>query len=260
MTFLPRKVMEINTIFDGSRRRILAMVYVLLAYTIIIQNAALAEGADPKIFLKGTINELSKKWPNNRTIRVVCHGHSVPAGFFKTPKVDTFNAYPHLLHVGLKERFPHAVINVIVTAIGGENSVQGAERFEAEVLTHRPDILLIDYALNDRGIGLEAAKAAWISMIKKAQRRNIKVILLTPTGDHRANMNNVNDPLNLHSEQIRQLASKHKVGLVDSFQLFKEYIDAGNSLDDLMSQVNHPNRKGHDLVAGALLDWFLIQD
>ena len=216
--------------------------------------------ADPRIFLKELTGELSKQWPNNRTVRIVCHGHSVPAGFFKTPKVDTFNAYPHLMHVGLKERFPHAVINVIVTAIGGENSVRGAERFEVEVLTHRPDILLIDYALNDRGVGLEKARAAWISMIQQAQSRNTKVILLTPTGDHRVELNDPDDPLNQHAAQIRNLAKEYEVGLVDSLQLFKDYINAGHPLDDLMSQVNHPNRKGHDIVTRALLDWFLMVD
>src|SRR5215468_2820162 len=69
--------------------------------------------------------EMRKNWPTNRTINIVCHGHSVPAGYAQTPVVDTFNAYPHLLHLGLKERFPTAVINVIVTAIGGETSEGG---------------------------------------------------------------------------------------------------------------------------------------
>ncbi|MDC0325363.1 SGNH/GDSL hydrolase family protein [bacterium] len=215
---------------------------------------------DPKSYLQDTIEELKKKWPHNRSIRIVCHGHSVPAGYFKTPHVDTFNAYPHLLQVGLKERFPHSVINVIVTAIGGENAVQGAERFETEVLTHRPDILLIDYALNDRGIGLEKARDAWVSMIRKALSQETKVILLTPTGDHRADMNNVDDPLNQHADQIRKLAIEHKVALVDSLSLFKKYTDAGNPLSDLMSQVNHPNRRGHELVADALLDWFPTEE
>lgn len=40
--------------------------------------------------------------------------------------VQTFDADPHLLHVGLKDRFPLAVINVIVTAIGGESSESGS--------------------------------------------------------------------------------------------------------------------------------------
>jgi hypothetical protein len=64
------------------------------------------------------------------------------------------------LRAGLAERFPHAVINVIVTAIGGENSESGAERFDRDVLSHRPDLVTIDYALNDRAIGLLRAEKA----------------------------------------------------------------------------------------------------
>ena len=112
-------------------------------------------------YLADVLSILREPWPENRTVNIVCHGHSVPAGYFATPAVDTFNAYPHLLHAGLKERFRNAVINVIVTAIGGENSSSGAERFERDVLCHRPDVVTIDYGLNDRGIGLDRATAGW---------------------------------------------------------------------------------------------------
>ena len=96
-------------------------------------NCTLALGASPKAvankeaYLKDTVVLLKKQWPGNCTVNIVCHGHSVPAGYFVTPVVDTFNAYPHLLHKGLKKEFPYAVINVIVTAIGGEQSESGAE-------------------------------------------------------------------------------------------------------------------------------------
>lgn len=72
----------------------------------------------------------------------------------------SLRAYPNLLRVALPERFPHAVINLIVTGIGGENSVSGAARFDADVLIHKPGVLFIDYALNDRPIGLPGDKAA----------------------------------------------------------------------------------------------------
>ena len=68
------------------------------------------------------------------------------------------NAYPHLWHAKLAEKFPHAVINVIATAIGGENSEQGAARFERDVLSLKPDLVTIDYSLNDRGLPLERTK------------------------------------------------------------------------------------------------------
>jgi len=70
------------------------------------------------------------------------------------------------------------------------------------------------------------------------------------------------DPLNLHAEQIRQLSKEYNIGLVDSYAVFKQYVNDGGQLDDLMSQVNHPNRKGHELVTQEFWKWFAncVQD
>ncbi|MGV3618870.1 MAG: SGNH/GDSL hydrolase family protein [Fimbriimonas sp.] len=212
--------------------------------------------ADPKTYLADVVREMSKTWPQNRTVEIVCHGHSVPAGYFVTPTVDTFNAYPHLLHVGLKARFPKAVINVSVTAIGGENSVAGERRFAKDVLARNPDVVTIDYGLNDRRVDPAAVSAAWTSMIAQAKARGIKVILLTPTGDTSAKMDDPNDPIVQQAVAIRALAQEHDVALVDSLALYLAAVKAGTPLESLMSQVNHPNRAGHDLVTKELLRWF----
>lgn len=212
--------------------------------------------AEPSTYLKDVSAEMRKTWPANRTVEIVCHGHSVPAGYFRTPTVDTFNAYPHLLHVGLKARFPLAVINVTVTAIGGENSVQGERRFAKDVLSRRPDVVTIDYGLNDRGLAPDAVRTAWASMISQAKGAGVKVILLTPTGDTSAKMDDPNDPLVRQAVAIRSLAKDFEVGLVDSFAAFRGAVAKGTRLETLMSQVNHPNRAGHDLVAAELLKWF----
>jgi acyl-CoA thioesterase I len=212
--------------------------------------------ADKAVYLKAVCAEMSKLWPSNRIVNIVCHGHSVPAGYFQTPRVNTFNAYPHLLHQGLNERYPTAVINVIVTAIGGEASESGAARFERDVLSLRPDVVTIDYALNDRGFGLERSRKAWAAMIEKAKAAGVKVILLTPTADMGIKFDDPNDPACQHAAQVRALAREYQVGLVDSFEAYHQYLKDGGKVDDLLTQYNHPNRKGHDLVAAELLTWF----
>lgn len=237
----------------------------LLAVFLVITNRAsgqqsAASIADSKTYLADLVAAMKQPWPKNHTINIVCHGHSVPAGYFKTPTVDTFNAYPHLIHQALKGRYPHAVINVIVTAIGGETSIAGAARFERDVFAYKPDLVLIDYALNDRGPGLDKARSAWKSMIEKAQSRGIKVILMTPTGDLSARLGDPADPLSQHAEQIRGLAKEYHCGLVDSYAAFVGHVRGGGKLDNIMSQVNHPNRKGHDLVAAAVMEWFQEQN
>lgn len=218
--------------------------------------------ADKESYLIEIIRAFLQPWPGNRCVNIVCHGHSVPAGYFTTPVVDSLHAYPHLLFVGLKERFVHAVVNVIVTAIGGENSAQGAARFGDEVLCHRPDVVTIDYALNDRDLGLTRAEAAWRGMIEAALAREIKVILLTPTHDLLTLRRG--DPkwaieLPKHAEQVRRLAAEYGVGLADSDAAFQRYLAQGGELTDLLSHINHPNKAGHQLVTRELLRWFPAQ-
>lgn len=211
-------------------------------------------------YLDFILDELAAHWPNNRTVNVVCHGHSVPAGYFATPYVNPFGAYPHLLHRLIKERFPFACVNVIVTAIGGENSVQGADRFERDVLIHKPDVLTIDYSLNDRGIGLEAACAAWEDMIRKALDRNIKVILCTPTWDNTYYAQNEDwDSLVRHAGQVRALADRYNVGLADSFSAFQRHVTCPEQLPEYLSHVNHPSEAGHRLAALEIAKYFIAR-
>lgn len=214
--------------------------------------------AENTSYLSELTEVLRAHWPDNRTVNIVCHGHSVPAGYFATPMVDTMNAYPHLLHVALKHRFPFAVINVIVTAIGGEASEAGAERFERDVLCHRPDIITIDYGLNDRGMGLEKAHASWSSMIESGLASGAKLLLLTPTPDSTQAPAYHGEDKNLlvdHAKQIKNLAAKHKIGLADSLDACMQHCSQ-QDLTDILSWSNHPNRSGHELVARELLHWF----
>lgn len=212
--------------------------------------------AETNTYLDSVKAEMKKEWPRNRTINLVFHGHSVPSGYFRTPEVRTLDSYPYLVLQELKAKYPHAVINVIVTAIGGENSVQGARRFHEEVLTHRPDVLFIDYALNDRRVGLDTARQAWEEMIREALQRNIPVVLLTPSPDLRVDLTQEGNELAEFAQMIRELARVHGTGLVDSYARFRQIAISGQELETFMSQVNHPNRKGHELIAAEIMKYF----
>ncbi|ANQ51665.1 SGNH/GDSL hydrolase family protein [Flammeovirga sp. MY04] len=211
---------------------------------------------DEKHYIDDIKVELVKTWPKNRAINLVFHGHSVPAGYFNTPNVRTMQAYPNVVLGELKEQYPYAVINVIKTCIGGENSVSGAKRFESDVLIHKPDVLFIDYVLNDLSLDMTKTYEAWEFMILKAKERDIKVILLTPTADKRYDILSDETTIAKHRLQIIELAKKHEVGLVDSYQAFRDEVSKGTELNSLMSQVNHPNEKGHQLVVKEIMKFF----
>ena len=216
---------------------------------------AKAQIADKNVYLNDVKQELQKRWPHNRIINLVFHGHSVPAGYFVTPDIRTLQAYPHLTLQAVKEFYPYAVVNSITTAIGGEGSVKGCERFVKDVLTHHPDVLFIDYGLNDRWTNMEQAREAWETMIQEALKRQIKVILMTPTPDLIEDILNPDAPLEKQSQQIRDLAAQYQTGLVDSYAAFKELVQNGGDMNMYMSQVNHPNEKGHQIVGDLIAQW-----
>lgn len=213
--------------------------------------------ADRRTYLKALSLELRKAWPAYRPHYIICHGHSVVTGAMAGKEVRPFDAYPHLWHKLLHEKYPTALLSMIVTAIGGENAMQGAERFRRDVLDRRPDLITIDYALNDRQISLAQAREAWESMLEEAANAGIPVLLLTPTMDVPSVYDKEQrDLLQAHAAQIRSLADEWQVGLVDSYAVFERYLAQGGTIEELLSWPNHPNRLGHELIARQLAAWF----
>ncbi|MCU4157762.1 SGNH/GDSL hydrolase family protein [Carboxylicivirga sp. A043] len=244
---------------------ITALLYSLLLFASV---NALAQADES--YLRNIRDEFKIKWPNNRTINLVFHGHSVPTGYYTAGNVYKLGAYPHYTLEQIKGKYPYAVVNSITTSIGGEQAERGETRFANEVLTMRPDVLFIDYALNDRGIGLERAKVAWQKMIDAAlghtftdrdgNVHGVKVFLLTPTPDTNEDILSDEAPLAQHAAQIRQLAIDNNVGLIDSYAIFKELVEKGESLSPYMAQNNHVNATGHQLVANKIAELFLMDD
>ena len=212
--------------------------------------------ADSATYLDNIKAELQKKWPANRTINLVFHGHSVPSGYANTPHVHRLESYPFLVLKDLEEKYPYAVVNVITTSIGGENSEQGEKRFKKDVLIHRPDVLFIDYALNDRQIGLARSRAAMEKMIKMALAEKIKVILMTPSPDLTVDITKPDNILGKYTAMLRDLAREYHIGLADSYSAFVRIAQSGKDLKTYMAQLNHPNEKGHEVIANQIMYWF----
>lgn len=207
----------------------------------------------------GLLEELRKPWPGNRTVNIVFHGHSVPAGYHKTPEVKPFESYP-LIALGLiKEAYPNAVMNAIVTAIGGENSVRGAARFAEDVLLLRPDVILIDYALNDRRLPVDEVEAAWRAMAAAAKAAGIPVVFVTPTGAEDVRIGAADEPLEIRAELIRRVAADVGIPVADAWAAWKTTIADGTDQKHLLSQINHPNRAGHELVAREIARLFGVE-
>jgi len=199
---------------------------------------------------------LKVAWPKNRSIHLVFHGHSVPAGYHKTPRVKPFDSYPLLATGLIQEAYPHAVINAIVTAIGGEDSVKGAARFERDVLPLRPDLVFIDYALNDRRRSVAEVEQAWRAMARAAKAKGVPVVFLTPTGADGVRRDAPDEPLEIRADLIRRVAREEGVPVADVWAAWKAELGRGVKQESLLSQGNHPNRAGHEIAARTIARLF----
>jgi acyl-CoA thioesterase-1 len=117
----------------SNRLNILSALALLVCFILLSLNAnckikkdVLIEQTDSN-YLANVITELQKKWPDNHSINLVFHGHSVPSGYQKTPIITTFGSYPFLTLKLITEKYPTDVVNVINTSIGGENAEQGVK-------------------------------------------------------------------------------------------------------------------------------------
>lgn len=93
-------------------------------------------------------------------------------------------------------------------------------------------------------------------MIVEALAQNIKVVLLTPSPDLTVDLLLPDNTLELYRNQLVDLSKKYNIAIVDSYQVFKKRKAEGEELKLYMAQSNHPNEKGHKLIADEIMHWF----
>ncbi len=97
--------------------------------------------ADKLITADGQINSAY-----SGDINVAYLGGSITEGTGASPKTNSFAS---LTTAGIKEMYPNATINENNQGIGGTGSNSGYMRLETDILAHNPDIVFLEYAVND---------------------------------------------------------------------------------------------------------------
>lgn len=173
--------------------------------------------------------------------RILILGDSLTEGM----GLDEALTYPRILEKKLKERKHNVVI--INGGISGSTTATGLTRFKWHLKT-KIDILALQLGANDglRGLDLNVSKKNLLEIIKLAQEKKIKILLLGVLMPPNYGKKYVAD----FEKMYTQIASSQKL----SFYKFILKDVAGNPELNLPDGI-HPNEKGHQKIAENLIDF-----
>jgi len=173
-------------------------------------------------------------------------------------------------------------LKIINAGIGGNNTSLASKRFERDVLKHHPDIVIIQFGINDAAVDVWRTPPATLPRISLQQfQANLKhfittlksqgaqVILMTPNPMRwTAKLKTlygkapyaVEDPdgfnrlLAKYAVSVRRLATENNIPLIDIYQVFQTYDkQSDQSIDTLLLDGMHPNDRGHQIIAKILI-------
>jgi len=167
----------------------------------------------------------------------------------------------------IKKALDPSKYEVIGAGIGGNKVYDLFFRMEDDVLTKKPDLVVIYIGVNDvwhkatskTGTDYDKFGKFYQGLITKIQNNGAKVVLCTPAviGEKKDGANEMDADLDKYSGAIRELATKNKLPLLDLRTIFKEY-DAANNPDNkekgiLTTDGVHLNPLGNQTLADKLL-------
>jgi lysophospholipase L1-like esterase len=167
----------------------------------------------------------------------------------------------------IKKALDPTKYEIIGAGVGGNKVYDLFFRMEDDVLTKKPDLVVIYIGVNDvwhkassrTGTDFDKFSKFYQGLITKIQNNGAKVVLCMPAviGEKKNNENEMDADLDKYSGAIRDLATKNNLPLCDLRTFFKEY-DAANNPDNkekgiLTSDGVHLNALGNQTLADKLL-------
>ena len=182
---------------------------------------------------------------------IVCFGDSITAGY------AVRRGFPSFLLESLRQRFPDSKIEMINSGISGDTSQDGLSRLDWAVLSYEPDLVTINFGINDcvLGLSLEEYEMNLVEMVRRIRAGPDSEILLlssqpleSPPYDQR-----VLD----YYQTVERVAKEMNVGFVDVYGAWMKRVRAGMPLDSLiLPGLDHPNEAGYKIIAEELISLF----
>lgn len=188
-----------------------------------------------------------KKAEAGEPITIATIGGSITQGTIsngtKDSEVKSKSPYADIFFSWWKETFPNSEVSVVNAGIGATDSYLGVHRVQEDVLSFHPDVVLIEYSVNDNGDN--TYKVTYDNLVYKvATSEDAPAVMLLFMGQ-----------TNLASAQgVHQLIGfNYELPMVSYLNLMSDMLEAGRYTEkDLSGDVTHPSALGHAIVGEIL--------
>jgi lipolytic protein G-D-S-L family len=171
--------------------------------------------------------------------------------------------------------YPRAQLNIVNAGVSGGTAMQAAARLERDVLRFRPDLLVVNFALNDCGAGdrgLEEYIASMKKIFRQGKEAGAEVVYLTPNpmcGYVSAHLNSdflreiakdlasrtADGVLDRYVAAATAAAKEERVPVCDCYSVWKNMRKNGVDITVLLANyLNHPTRDMQWLAALKLAE------
>lgn len=177
-------------------------------------------------------------------------------------------------------------VRIINAGVSGNTTEMARKRFEQDVLTHQPQIAIIQFGINDSAMDVWKTPAAveprvllaryeanLRHFVQTLKSKHTRVVLMTPNPlrwtpklkemygkppYHPENADGFNVPLEPYCDATRRVAREEGAELLEMQSAFAEQAKkCGVTLDSLLSDGMHPNDNGHRIEADLLRELIL---
>lgn len=203
-----------------------------------IANSVLNKGNQARLA------KVIKKLQTGESVTVAYLGGSITQG----SSAGNDLCYARLTTDWLMEQFPDATINYVNAGIGATGSYIGIHRADRDVLSHDPDLVFIDFTVNDTGDRMTINKATYEGLIRKLWNHDTAPAIITIAMTQEDGTSVQAD----HSE----IAIKYDIPMISYRNAILDVIDKGYIVwDDISDDNIHPNVPGHAVLTQMITNY-----
>ena len=211
------------------------------------------------IFDRDNLENLVYKVNVEKKLNVVYLGGSVTAGAGASAADST--SWRGLTGLWLKNMFPDVEVNLHNSAMGGSGSMLGAFRTDVDVLAHDPDLVFVEFAVNDsysKHYADGTVQFYYESILRQIREKSpdTEIISIFVTDQGLLHQTDMSPIAKLHNE----VAAHYGVTGIDVGRAMNNHITStGGTWGEYVSDSVHPGDKGYAIYGDAIKQYLFAK-